>query len=287
MSIKFTKDDFISKSIKIHGDKYDYSLVDYKKSSEKVIIICKEHGEFEQRASNHLNGRGCFLCKKSKSYDNQKFIEMSNKIHNNKYYYEKTIYNGSHSKVIITCKEHGDFNQIPTNHLSGKGCGKCAIENSRVNNFFEIVNNIHDGKYKYHNDYINLRSKILITCEEHDDFTQRAKNHLEGQGCPTCGSKFGIKENKWLDYLDVKERQVRIGKYIVDGYDPSTNTIYEFNGDFWHGNPKLYKENDINNVLNKTFGELYKKTISREKYLIKKGYNLVSIWENDFNNLFR
>ncbi len=286
MSVKFTKDDFISKSIKIHGDKYDYSLVDYKKSSEKVIIICKKHGKFDQLAKNHLSGRGCYLCKKSKSYTNHEFIEMSNKIHNNKYSYLKTNYINSHSKVIITCREHGDFNQIPTNHLSGKGCGKCATERTRVNNFFEMVNKIHDGKYVYHNDYINLRSKILITCKEHGDFIQRSKNHLDGQGCPTCGSKFGIKENKWLDYLGIKERQVRIGKYIVDGYDPETKTIYEFNGDFWHGNPKLYDEYDINNVLNKTFGELYKNTIEREKYLIKKGYNVISIWENEFDNIF-
>ena len=53
MSVKFTKEDFIYESIKVHKDKYDYSLVDYKKSSEKLIIICKEHGPFEQRASNH------------------------------------------------------------------------------------------------------------------------------------------------------------------------------------------------------------------------------------------
>jgi hypothetical protein len=56
MSIKI---DFIKESVKVHKDKYDYSLVDYKKSSEKVVIICKEHGPFEQRASNHLRGRGC------------------------------------------------------------------------------------------------------------------------------------------------------------------------------------------------------------------------------------
>ena len=65
MSVKFTKDDFISESIKIHGDKYDYSLVEYTKSSEKVSIICREHGIFEQRASNHLRGRGCYGCKKT------------------------------------------------------------------------------------------------------------------------------------------------------------------------------------------------------------------------------
>jgi very-short-patch-repair endonuclease len=127
---------------------------------------------------------------------------------------------------------------------------------------------------------ILILQKILLL---YGVFKQRSKNHLDGQGCPRCGDLFGVKENKWLDILGIKERQVRIGKYIVDGYDPDKNTIYEFNGYFWHGNPELYDSSDMNNVLNKTFGELYKKTLKREEYLIKKGYNLVSIWENDFN----
>jgi len=283
MSVKFTKDDFIFESIKIHGDKYDYSLVEYTKSSEKVIIICNEHGSFEQRASNHLRGRGCYYCKKTKKYDSEKFIKLSIGVHGDKYSYEKTNYDGSHKDVIITCIKHGDFNQSATNHLMGKGCSKCAIEDSRINNFFYIVNHIHDNKYTYYNDYLNMRSKILINCKLHGDFRQRAKNHLIGQGCPRCGDLFGVKENKWLDYLGIKERQVRIGKYIVDGFDKATNTIYEFNGDFWHGNPEIFNSNDFNNVLKKTFGDLYEKTINKEMMLKKQGYNIISIWENDFN----
>lgn len=282
MSIKI---DFIKESVKVHKDKYDYSLVDYKKSSEKVIIVCKEHGPFEQRASNHLRGRGCYLCKKSKMYNTEKFILMSKNIHKDKYEYKKTIYNGSHNGVIITCQNHGDFEQVPTNHLAGKGCSKCATESGRLisNDFINRSDIIHNHKYNYELvEYKNGRTKVSIICKEHGIFYQKAANHLQGQGCPTCGDRFGIKENKWLDSLNIKERQVRIGKYIVDGYDTDTNTIYEFNGDFWHGNPELYNENDINNVLNKTFGELHKKTINREKYLIKKGYKIISIWENDF-----
>lgn len=283
MSVKFTQEDFISESIKVHGDKYEYSLVDYKKSYEKVIIVCKEHGSFYQRASNHLRGRGCYNCKKSRKYDTDKFIELSNNIHKNKYCYKKVIYSGSHKNVIINCLKHGDFKQSPTNHLSGKGCSKCITESFRLSNYFERVIFIHKGKYIYCNDFINLRTKISIICKEHGTFSQRSKNHLDGQGCPKCGELFGIKENKWLDSLNIKERQIKIDKYVVDGYDSVTNTIYEFNGDFWHGNPELYKSDDVNSVLNKKFGELYKNTIDREEYLIKKGYKVISIWENDFN----
>lgn len=285
MSKKLTTEEFIQRAKEVHGDKYDYSLVNYIKSSKKITIICKHHGRFEQRANNHLLGRGCYKCKKSKKYNTIKFIEMSNKIHNNIFSYNKCIYNNSHENVIITCYKHGDFKQSPTNHISGKGCPKCAIEKLRINDFFDRANIIHNYKYIYSDDFINVRCKIKIICKEHGAFKQRAKNHLDGQGCPKCGEQFGIKENKWLDEIGIlkENRQIRIGRYIVDGYDSETNTIYEFNGDFWHGNPHIFDSNKINNVLGKTFGELYKKTKDREEYFIKKGYNLISIWENDFN----
>jgi very-short-patch-repair endonuclease len=289
MSVKFDNNDFIRESIKIHGDKYDYSLVNYTKSSEKIIINCMIHRPFEQRASNHLRGRGCYFCKKSKKYDSDKFIELSKKVHGDKYLYKNTIYTGSHKNVVITCRIHGDFNQSPTNHLSGKGCSFCATEKNRLSQdyFIERCNLVHNYKYDYSLvRYKNLRSKILIICKHHDSFEQRAKNHLFGQGCPECGDNFGVKENKWLDSLNISERQVRIGEYIVDGYDPETKTVYEFNGDFWHGNPDVFKQNDYNNVLKKTFGELYKKTLNKENNLVKMGFNIISIWENDFNKLF-
>jgi very-short-patch-repair endonuclease len=153
--------------------------------------------------------------------------------------------------------------------------------------FFQRVNDVHNNKYNYFNDYKNIRTKILIECKEHGLFKQRSKNHLDGQGCPKCGDNFGIKENKWLDSLNISERQFRIGRYVVDGYDPGTKTIYEFNGDFWHGNPDIFKKNDYNNVLKKTFGELYEKTLKKEIELKKMGYRVISIWENDFNKLYK
>jgi len=285
---KNSKDEFIFKSKEIHFDKYDYSLVNYNKSSEKVTIICKEHGEFIQRASNHLLGRGCYDCRKTRISNLKIFIEKSNIIHNNIYNYDNVIYNGAHKLVTIFCKIHGYFKQSPSNHLSGKGCIRCAKESGRLilDNFINRSNLIHNFGYDYNLvKYKNLRTKISIICREHGVFTQRAKNHIDGQGCPNCGDRFGIKENKWLDSLGIGSRQVRIGKYIVDGYDPVKNIVYEFNGDFWHGNPDIYNLNDINSVLNKTFGELYNKTMERENSLIKDGYNVISIWENDFNKL--
>lgn len=57
-----TTESFISKATLKHGLKYDYSKVEYIKTSEKVNIICPEHGIFSQRAACHLRGSGCPSC---------------------------------------------------------------------------------------------------------------------------------------------------------------------------------------------------------------------------------
>jgi len=95
-------------------------------------------------------------------------------------------------------------------------------------------------------------------------------------------------EKQWLNSLRILKcnRQFKIyyqdTYYIADGYDPYTNTLYEFNGDFWHGNPKKYNAKDINPISKIAFGTLYNQTIEKQKILRSLGYNVVSIWESDF-----
>ena len=78
-----TKEEFITKSQKIHGDKFDYSKVEYIGNKSKVIIICPEHGEFFQRPNDHLSGYGCKKCQYKKTskmnkFTNGVFIEKAN-----------------------------------------------------------------------------------------------------------------------------------------------------------------------------------------------------------------
>lgn len=64
---------FIKKSKKIHGDFYDYSLVQYEHSLKKVKIKCPEHGLFEIKPSNHINNKqGCYFCGKNKAINSQR-----------------------------------------------------------------------------------------------------------------------------------------------------------------------------------------------------------------------
>lgn len=123
---------FIEKSKKIHGDKYDYSQVEYIGSNTKVNIICPVHGCFSQFPGNHLYGQGCPMCgiekhssKRRKSLS--KFLNDSKEIHKNKYDYSLVNYKNTDTKVTIICPIHGEFNQTPSNHLNGKGCFKCGL----------------------------------------------------------------------------------------------------------------------------------------------------------------
>ena len=87
-----------------------------------------------------------------------------------------------------------------------------------------------------------------------------------------------------------KELRVDLGNgnyYLADGYCRENNTIYEFNGDFWHGNPDKYEPEDINPKNGKTFGELHMKTIIKENVLKSMGFNVVSIWESEFDEQVR
>jgi len=128
MSRKIDTKLFVHEATGIHKNFYDYSKVIYKNSHVKIEIICPLHGTFIQYPYDHLQGRGCQKCGKSKKLTLQEFIERSTVKHNHKYDYSKSHYVNNCTKLIIICPRHGDFLQIPNDHLLGRGCRKCAYE---------------------------------------------------------------------------------------------------------------------------------------------------------------
>lgn len=131
MAKPFTTEEFIKRSKIIHGDKYDYSKAIYVNQATKVIITCPIHGDFEQHPANHyLKGTNCPKCGTEAMVAKQKktleqFIAEASSLHDSFYTYEKVIYKSARKPVTITCPEHGDFEQLPTNHLKGVGCPSC------------------------------------------------------------------------------------------------------------------------------------------------------------------
>ncbi len=120
-------EDFVKKSTNIHRHKQDYSLITYKHHKTKVKIICSKPGIFEQTPNKHLRGCGCPKCADNIKLTKKEFIKRSRNVHNYKYNYSLVKYKNNRTKVKIICSEHGIFEQIPTNHLRGKGCDKCKI----------------------------------------------------------------------------------------------------------------------------------------------------------------
>lgn len=371
---------FIEKAVNVHGEKYDYSMVDYVNNSTEITIVCGTHGEFNQTPQNHLAGCGCKLCGKNKqiltqSSNTTEFIEKSISVHGNIYDYSRVVYINAKSKVIIICKEHGEFYQLPDVHLRNSGCLKCGIQKSTLSKtcstteFIKKSIDVHGDIYDYSKcNYIKRGDNVKLICKMHGEFEQKAADHLSGYGCKICGfvkisqtktcsteefikksidiygdkfdyslteydgcnnditilcklhglfitkpiyhlkglscKKCNPRVNRYsksaINYLNfiakynniLIQHAENIGEYIIkntkysaDGYCENTNTIYEFHGDFWHGNPKLFKPANINSINGKPFGELYIKTLEREHLIQSLGYNLVVMWEYDWNKI--
>lgn len=126
-SRQHNNDWFIKEARKIHGDKYDYSKVEYKTIFTKVCIICPIHGEFWQTPANHIwDKNGCDKCGGTAKLTTENFIKKARYIHGNKYDYSNVECKGSNkTKVRIICPVHGEFHQRPNDHLNGRGCPKC------------------------------------------------------------------------------------------------------------------------------------------------------------------
>ena len=241
--------EFVEKARKVHGDKYDYSKVEYINAHTKVCIICPVHGEFWQKPTDHLNGYGCLKCSGKEKLTTRKFINRSIKVHGSKYDYSKVEYENTEKKVCIICPEHGEFWQTPHAHLRGQGCPICGkIINLLANQerfkeskdeFVEKAKQVHGDKYDYSKvEYINNSTKVCIICPVHGEFWQKPVNHIRGQGCPICKESklekevrlFLIKNNinfqqqKAFDWLKSK------GNLLLDFYLPDYNIAIECQG---------------------------------------------------------
>ena len=248
-----TNEAFIKQAQEIHGDRYDYSKVDYINRTQAITIICAEHNEFAQRPSDHLAGNGCPTCAGNIKKTTQQFIKDANIVHENKYDYSKVKYSTNRDKVVVTCPIHGDFEQTPTAHLSGSGCNRCG-NNIRTNEEFILkANKVHNGKYDYLKTvFKDSREHIMITCCEHGDFLQIAGNHLLGKGCPGCSSGgFDSTKPGILYYLSINEGEAyKIGitnKSVEKRYSKSDREKIRVIRiwDFINGRDALKIETDI------------------------------------------
>ena len=196
---------FIEEAIKVHGDKYNYSKVDYKGNKTDVTIICPIHGEFKQKPSMHLRGNGCPKCAKNHKINTEEWIDKARKVHGDKYDYSKTVYVDNQTKVCIRTKDGDEFWQLPSNHLKRSGY-RIPITKE---NFVERAEKVHGKKYDYSKvKFVNGRTDVTIICPIHGEFKQSPTAHLSGRGCYcacyffkfSINCRFGIVVLHWTQY---------------------------------------------------------------------------------------
>ena len=291
---KYTVEEFIEQAKSIHGEEFDYTKVSYINSKTKIVIRCKKHGDFLQTPNSHLRGTKCPTCKsENRQLSTDEFITTARHKYGELYDYSRTKYINSKTKVEIICAKHGSFWQSPRSHLYENGCEKCHREHTRISfitrerneEFIQRLQQKHGKKYDYSQVFlVDYKTKILIKCPHHGEFKQLPFQHLNGTDCPRCKNTVSKKELAFLKLLNITENQVKIGTFHVDGIDPTTNIIYEFLGDYWHGNPKIYEYNKFNKTTKTSFGELYDFCFNYKFNILKnKGYTVKYIWENDWD----
>ena len=132
LSRRLSQEDFLNRSREIHGNQYEYDTVIYKTARDFILIKCKKHGIFSQRAGGHLSRRGCPKCRyikssKSNSKSQEEILELFKETHGNKYDYSLVKYWKAKVKVKIICRKHGIFEQDPYDHYAlGTGCPLCG-----------------------------------------------------------------------------------------------------------------------------------------------------------------
>lgn len=200
-----TFEDFLEKAHAVHGDKYDYSRVKWNKVTDKITIICPEHGPFTQAAINHYwTKQGCPKCglKKlglNKKHSLEEFLRLAREEHGDKYDYSLvTQYINGTTPVKIICKTCGAiFEQKPKMHIKGHGCIYCA--NNRIlgnEEFIRRAIEVWGSKYSYSKvEYKGNKKKVIVTCPIHGDFQTIPYDFLQGHGCPECGIE-SIKEKR-------------------------------------------------------------------------------------------
>lgn len=250
MASRKSLETFIEEARKMHND-LDFSLVkSYTNNNTEVNVIChkkdyanREHGVFKITPLNLLNGKSCPKCcgKNFTSDDRKLFCSIK---HDYKYDYSKSDFSSVKNKTIVICGKHGEFKIDYDHHFNGNiGCLYCSYESRDTNSFIEKAKKIHNDFYTYDKvEYKNSHEKIVVTCPIHGDFHQTPNAHLNGQGCPKCGSGRIVLEDKVSKALNENgipytknERPKWLkteskGQLSLDFYLPKCNVAIECQG---------------------------------------------------------
>lgn len=306
-----TQEDFEAESKEMFPGLFDYSRTKFIDMGTPIVLICSREHTFEIPPCIHLRTgskggcRDCACIEASlrMSYTQEEWIEMATTIHGDLYIYERVEYINSQTNTAIICRKHGEFQQTPAQHLSGRGCRKCGAERcaeskryteTDIEEAFTNAGIIHNNRYEYIKIF-RIEGKLMIEmrCPTHDIISQRLDHHLHGHGCVRCVPQYSKQQIEWLNYCSIARPGIlhaeNSGEYripgtgfMADGFHTDTNTVYEYQGDFWHGNPSVFNPLDINPRTNTTYGFLYERTQKKIADIKSRGYKVVEVWEKEW-----
>lgn len=310
-----TSADFLEKAKKLFNELYTYALDDndiIKLRKDKIEITCTMHKcKFLCSPFLHLAGKKCPECvsddvraKLTKTVNKDEFVDRASALYPHCEY--DLLPNADllpvNKKIAIHCRTHETvFLQTPNSHLKSVKCPQCVtktrsdslIKRMETSDFIAAASKTFRNRYDYslvQDSNVSMRSKVQVKCRKHGIFLVTPHAHLTKMtGCPSCSHNVSNLETLWLDSLGIphENRNVKIDLISracnVDGYDPSTNTVYQFHGDFWHGHPTLYDSQSIHPKCKVSYGELYNKTCQTDQQIIEAGFTLVVMWEHEFN----
>lgn len=247
-------------------------------------------------------------------------VDSFRQVHGSTYEYACKDYKNYRSKILVTCKKHGDFDMFISSHLKGAGCRSCKHENSkkfklhsvpveirksnRIENVIKANSNRtltkgqilkslhrkHSNKFTYDlTNYTNQKSIITLICPKHGNKELSVERILENKhGCPNCANiNISHQEFEWLISHGVKKHQQKIvcqnKVYYVDGVDCDNKIVYEFLGEYWHGHPseEIRTKSPINKRCKKPFKELFNNTEKRLADIMNEGYTIIYRWSKE------
>ena len=304
---------FIDKIKNNYPNCYDFSRVKYINKDTKIELICL-------KCNTNFQILPCLFNKKDKKVGCQK-CNIKNRALKRSLVKEEIISRIDKKWIVIDwnnfintscyikvkCKTCNTENLSCINNLiKGLGCYNC-YNNRRGNSLrltkdlvIERFTKLWNDEYDYSKvEYISMWNKVKVICKLHGEFFVHPHDHLDRVGCKKCSKKFCSKvQIDWIKYMEVKyntkirhaftengEFKIPGTKYRADGYSEELNIIFEFHGDYYHGNPLYYNKDDYNAVCKITFGELYEKTLLKEQKIKDLGYTLVTIWEDRWKKI--
>lgn len=177
--LKLSTEQFIANAVAVHSDKYDYSKSVYVTAKTQIEITCKANGPFWQIPNNHTQGAGCPSCAPGMIFNTSEFVQKSRKVHGDKYDYSQSKFIAVTAPVVIGCRVHGEFEQMATEHLRGRGCRKCVGRYNKdeqhlaTEEFISKAKRVHCSLYDYsESKYTTALTALKIICKTHGPYLQ-------------------------------------------------------------------------------------------------------------------